>query len=135
MEKEHIKRSILATLMKLSTADRKITEQEFLFIKDISRRIGIMESELEGIIKEYDQLILKIPKDEQARMSILYYLLFLMKIDGEANEEEQKLVKEIGFRLGFRTQMVDNMINVIKEYEDKPIPADTLLNNIKKYLN
>ena len=75
MEKEQIKRSILATLMKLSTVDNKITEKEFLFIKEISGRIGIQESELDGIINEHEKLSLRIPTDEQERMTILYYLL------------------------------------------------------------
>ena len=135
MEKEYIKRSILATLMKLSTVDQKITDQEFLFIKDISKRIGIQESELEGIIQEYDELSLQIPKDEEDRMSILYYLLFLMKIDGDANLEEQKLIKQIGFKLGFRTQMLENMIDIIKKYEKNPVPQNSLLDSIKKFLN
>ena len=58
-----------------------------------------------------------------------------MKIDGEANEEEIRLIKSIGFKLGFRPTMVDNMILVIKEYATKKVPEDALLNNIKKYLN
>ena len=80
MEEENIKRSILATLMKLSSVDRRISEKEFLFIKEVADRVGINGEELEDIIDEFDQLSLNIPKDEKDRMTILYYLLFLMKI-------------------------------------------------------
>ena len=135
MDEEKIKRSIIATLIKLSIIDNNLTEKEFQFIKDISRRINLPLSQQDGIISQYDRLSLKVPKEEKERMNILYCLLFLMKMDGEVSFQEHILIRKIVFKLGFRSQMADNMIQLIKENEKSSVPQNALLDNIKKYLN
>ena len=84
----------------------------------------------EGIFKQS-----KLPNDEIERMIILYYLLFMMQIDGIITTEEENLVKDLGHHLGFRIEMVANLIQVIKSHEQITSPSEALLDKIKAYLN
>jgi RAB protein geranylgeranyltransferase component A len=68
-------------------------------------------------------------------MTILYYLLFMMRVDGVIDQQEEQLVHEAGFRLGFNEKMVDDLIHVMKTYLNKEIPPEVMLQQIKKYLN
>ncbi len=75
------------------------------------------------------------PTDEQSRMTILYYLLFLLDLDGDVTEEEEKLVQEFGFRLGFHTTLTRDLIGLIKRYAYTGVPPHKMLEKIKSYLN
>ena len=68
-------------------------------------------------------------------MTILYYLLFTMAVDGQIHEEEEKLCYELGLRLGFRENMTRDLINVMKRFLNKKLPQEALLKEIRKYLN
>jgi hypothetical protein len=68
-------------------------------------------------------------------MTILYYLLFLMEIDGNVSREEEDLVKEFGLRLGFRIGLTSELIDEIRKHARTRVPPDALLEHIRKYLN
>jgi len=78
---------------------------------------------------------MQIPETEMQRMSILYYLLFLIKIDSDVSDTEIKMVKEFGFKLGFRARLVDELTTLMKEYEGGKVPQEAMLEKIKKYQN
>lgn len=126
---------IIGLLIKLSAADTKFDNKEIAFIKEVSERIGISDDEFNDILNAPEDFILEVPKTEQERMSILYYLLFLMKIDSKAAKTESQMVRQLGVALGFRDSMVDEMVNVIVAHENKYVPPYALLKKIIKYSN
>jgi hypothetical protein len=58
-----------------------------------------------------------------------------MKIDGSLGPNEIKLCHEIGLRLGFNYEMVDELITVMSEHVGRMIPQNRLLDIVRKYLN
>ena len=124
------RRDIIKLLMELAKADGVIQNQEKEFILDACNNLGIDINE----IKENDKEI-KFPKTEQERMTVLYYLLFMMNSDGKITNEEEIFIKKIGFKLGFRARLIEDMLDTIAQYPDKSIPPNALVENIKKYLN
>lgn len=124
------RRDIIKLLMQLAKADGVIQNQEKLFIVDACKNLGIDINE----IKENDDDI-RFPKTEQERMTVLYYLLFMMNSDGNISNEEVIFIKKIGFKLGFRARLIEDMLETLAQYPDQQIPPNALVNNIKKYLN
>ncbi|GLR15716.1 TerB family tellurite resistance protein [Portibacter lacus] len=133
--KEHLSREIVALLLKLARKDGAFDEREFSFILQVASTLGISPEEMRTIQIEIDQYTFTPPKTEKERMTILYYLLFCMKSDQEVTSEEIILVQKMGFKLGFRQQLTDDLISSVKEHSDRKLPPEVLLRNLQKYMN
>ena len=130
-----LKRAILALLIQLSKVDGKADLKEYTYIINIARQMGLNDEDVREIAQSNTEYKLKPPADEQSRMTILYYLLFLMDIDGEVTDKEEQLVQEFGFRLGFRTTLTRDLIGLIKKYSYTGVPPHKMLEKIKSYMN
>jgi hypothetical protein len=131
----HLKKSIVALLLRLQMADEDKSIREFAYIHKVASHLGLTADEVIDIERDLSNYPLKPPSDEKERMTILYYLLFLMDIDGNVRQEEEDLVKEFGLRLGFRMGLTSELINEIKRHATTRIPPNALLEHIRKYLN
>ncbi len=132
---EHNRKSILALLIKLSHADQRTEANEIAYITRVAWQLGLDKSDIKEVSNNLDAYEVTPPTEEKERMTILYYLLFFMNTDGDITDEEEKLVKEFGFRLGFRTNLTRDLIRVIKEHANTKVPPGKMLEAIKKYLN
>ena len=129
------KQTHILTLLMLAEADDRDHVNEIRFINNVAGRIGLSESDVHEIDKHPERLTFSLPESEEDRMTVLYDLLFLMKIDGDVAEAEKELVRELGVRLGFRITMVDEFIQTITQYVGQEVPANALLDIIRKYMN
>ncbi len=129
------KQTHILTLLMLAEADNSDHENEIRFINHVAGRIGLSEQDVDDIDKHPERLNFSLPVTEQDRMTVLYDLLFLMKIDGSVVGAEKELVQELGKRLGFRMDMIEEFIEVMRRYIGQSIPPNVLLDIIKKYMN
>ena len=135
INKENLSREIIALMLKLARKDDYFDEKEFYYILQVANAMDISPEELRRIqlsVEEYDFVP---PQNEQERMTILYYLLFCMRSDGTVKPEEVRLVQRIGFKLGFRQQLTDDLIQTVKTHANNKLPPEELLHSLKKYLN
>jgi hypothetical protein len=134
MSDDELKDSIMSILIELSKIDGKVDAKELLYLLDIGNIYGFDDSSIRSkLYKSQNQIV--IPGSEQERMTILYFLLFMMKIDGKITIQEENLIFHYGFKLGFNESLIREMIVVIKEHMGKRLPPDSLLSKVKKYLN
>lgn len=133
--KEGYKAAVIYMLLKLMAADGHRDKAEFLYILKVAQDLGMTQEEIATLSSEGLYGIQSFPQNERDRMIILYYLLFMMKTDGIVSVEEEILVKELGYHLGFRIDMVSDLIQVIKNYDISHSPADELIDKIRTYLN
>ncbi len=129
------KKAIIALLIQMSRSDQQEENIERLMIGSIANKIGLDSETIVEVAKHPERYRLQPPPAEQDRMTILYYLLFLMRSDGDIREEEEKLCYRAGLRLGFNEQLTGDMIRVIKAHPSGPIPPEAMLEVIRKYLN
>lgn len=129
------KQTHILTLLMLAEADDSDHVNEIRFINNVAGRIGLGESDVQEINKHPERLTFSLPESEEDRMTVLYDLLFLMKIDGNIAAEEKEIVRELGARLGFRISMVEEFIHTIAQYVGQQVPANALLDIIRKYMN
>lgn len=128
-------KAILAHLIRMIGADGEIQRVERKFVLNVGKQLKVSPAELDEIEANLDDYEISPPPDEQERMTILYYLLFAMAVDGVIHEEEEKLCYDFGLKLGFRETMTRDMINVMKQFLNKKLPEGALLTEIKKYMN
>ena len=129
------KRSIIALLVQMATADTTLQPIEEQFIYDVGKQLFLTEDEVSEIAQHPDQYQLVPPPGEQERMTILYYLLFTMRADGQVHQQEENLCYKAGLRLGFNPQLTRDLIQVMKQYLVEEIPPDAMLSMVRKYLN
>lgn len=130
-----LSKNLIALLFKLSNEDSGTGKIERSYIDYVAQQLGVEKHQVEEIEKEFQQYEMEIPDSEMQRMTILYYLLFLIKIDSDVSEKEIKMIKEFGFKLGFRSRLVDELTALMKEYEGQEVPQEAMLEKIKKYHN
>ena len=104
-------------------------------MNDVAESIGLDMFTVKEVLENPSNYRLESPPDEQERMTILYYLLFMMCVDGKIEPQEEKLIHEAGFRLGFNELLTADLIKVMKKYLTKDIPPEAMLEQIRKYLN
>lgn len=128
-------RATIAMLIKMVMIDNKIDPAEKKFLGDIASQLGIIQEDIATIIEKPEEFALQPPAAEEDRMRILYYLLFMMRVDGKIPPEEEKLCYKAGLRLGFNEQLTGDLIRIMKTSLNEEIPPDAMINVVKKYLN
>jgi len=126
---------LIKVLYDLSISDNHIEENELSFIASVANKVGIGHISINEIKDLTVDLSPEYPKSEQDRMTVLYYLLFLMKADEKITEEETKNIHRVGFKLGFNRNLVTDMIDTIRQYGSQEVPPEALLEIIKKHHN
>ena len=129
------KKGIIAYLIHMIAADGTIEKVERKFVLHVGRQLQLSPTLLDEVESNIDDYVGIAPPNEQDRMSILYYLLFAMAVDGKIHQKEEELCYQFGLKLGFRESMTRDLINVMKRFLNKELPQDALLNEIKKYMN
>ena len=129
------RKSIIALLFKLAKSDNSVSNIEKLYLRDIANSLGVDSFSIDKILQNPEAYPLKVPLDERERMTILYYLLFMMRVDGRIEKGEENLIYTASFRLGFNEKLTEDLIGVMKTYLNKEIPPDLMLTLVKKYLN
>lgn len=131
---DDLKSSILNVLIELSRVDNEVSGKELLYILDIGKLYNVDQEEIRKLLYEPKGPVV-IPTSEKDRMTILYFMLFLMKMDGKVLPQEENIIFHYGFKLGFNESLIREMIVVIKEHLGKKLPPDELIKRVKKYLN
>jgi len=130
-----IKKYIISLLVKQALSDDEFSLVEKKYLKHVGTNLELSDVDLAAIIHHPDKYIISPPPDELKRLTILYYLLFMMKVDQNISVEEERLCYKIGLRLGFREELVTNLIKVMKDYLNEKIPPTAMIEKVKPFLN
>lgn len=126
---------LLSILVRLSRIDDYFDQFELGFLIKVGNHLGIQNELVEDLIKKPLDSQSSVPSSEQDRMNILYYMLFLMKIDTIITDSEKEMVHHYGFMLGFSKPMIDDFIKLMEEHKFRKVPTESMLNVIRRYQN
>lgn len=126
---------LLSMLIKLSRVDDYFDQFELGYLIKVGHHLGIDNARVEEMIKNPEEMKINVPPSEEKRMQVLYYLLFLMKIDTIITDEEIETLHHYGFMLGFSKPMVDEFIDVMHKHRFKKVPTEVMIGIIRKYQN
>jgi len=130
-----MKSYIVSMLVKQASSDGDIADAETSYLLFAASALGLDKMDIKPIIQTPESYSISPPPDEDKRLTILYYMLFMMRADKIIDAKEEKLCYKIGFQMGFRQDMITQLIDVMKEYLDANIPPTAMLDKIKPYLN
>ena len=133
--KEDYRPAVIFMLLRMMAADGHQDRREYLYFIKVMHEMGMSMEDLAAMTTAPLPTEDKLPSDERERMIILYFLLFMMESDGIIAEEEVRLVKDLGYQLGFRIDLVSDLIQVIRTYDHLSSPSEALLDKIRTYLN
>jgi len=126
---------LLSILIKLSKIDHHFDEVEFGYLIKAGVNLGIPNHEVEQMVKNSTELSFTVPSSEQDRMKVLYYMLFLMKIDAQITTEEKEMLHHYGFKFGFSNDMIDDFVKIMVDYSHTRVPTELMLDVVRKYQN
>lgn len=125
---------IIRVLRSLSIADDALTHSELDLIRKVGNYYGLTSDEVDDELIRFAPVI-AVPTNENERIKILYYMLYLIKADFVVDQEEVEIVHHFGLKLGFRENMLNKLIEIAKENIGKGLPIEKMLDTIRQYLN
>lgn len=133
MEREH-KLMTLHFMREVAANDNGITDIENAYMDKAANDLGLSA---EALTVELDKEVgeHKVPSDEQSRMTMLYYVLFLANVDRQFTADERASILRIGFHLGFRETIVNRMVDIVSSEDEASLDPEKLINVIRSALN
>lgn len=127
-------RQLIRTLATLSRSDGDLAPTEEEFLLQVGKQHGLTLAELSAEITAAEAPE-AFPTSEPDRMTILYYLVFLMKSDGDIAPGEAATIHHFGLKLGLREALVSDFVDLANAYRHGDIPGEEMLERIRVYLN
>jgi uncharacterized tellurite resistance protein B-like protein len=127
-------RDQLNILINLAASDSNIDEKEAKTIKTIAKANGIPDEEIDGMIKAPKPIGNLSNFTEDQKFESLYYLIQLMKSDGQVFKSEIAFCEGIADKLGYKKGVVADLSSRI--YSDPSITTDRklLMDRARKFL-
>jgi uncharacterized membrane protein YebE (DUF533 family) len=127
-------RDQLNILINLAASDSTIDEKEAKTIKVIGKANGIPEAEIDTMIKNPKPIGNLSNLTEDQKFESLYYLIQLMKSDGQVFKSEISFCENIAAKLGYKKGVVADLSARI--YSDPSITTDRklLMDRARKFL-
>jgi len=116
------KKAELNVLINLAASDKNIAEREAKLIHTIAKANGVTKEEVDALLNNPKPIgdINTLTPDE--KFAHLYYLIQLMKMDGQVFRSEIVFCENIAERLGFKKTVVREISQHV--YSDPSITAD-----------
>jgi len=125
--------NLLIQLIKLAETDKTLREAEYNFLLQCANMLGVERNEFEVLFAE--NIDFSPPKFEMDRILQFYRLVLLANIDLEVSSDEEKFLREAGFRLGLNPDAIENVFNEMKSHKNGMIPTKKLIEIFQVYQN
>ncbi|MEK6783652.1 MAG: TerB family tellurite resistance protein [Bacteroidota bacterium] len=124
----------LNILINLAASDKKVAEKEAKVIHMIGKANGIAKEEIDKLLKNPQPIGDLISMTEDQKFENLYYLIQLMKSDGQVFKSEVHFCEQIAEKLGYKKAVVGELSSRI--YSDPTITSDRnkLMERARKFL-
>lgn len=119
---EFNKKAELNVLINLAASDGKIEEKEAKLIYIIGKANGLSHDEIDEMIKNPEPITQLSAMTNDEKFEHLYYLIQLMRMDGQVFRSEIAFCEKIAEKLGYRKAVVMEIAQHV--YSDPSITAD-----------
>jgi uncharacterized membrane protein YebE (DUF533 family) len=129
------KKSELNVLINLAASDSRVEEKEAKLIQTIAKANGISKEDVDNLIRNPKPIQDVSGMTHEEKFEHLYYLIQLMKMDGQVFRSEIVFCKKMAEKLGFKEAVVAELSAHI--YSDPSITSDRdmLWKKAQKYFN
>jgi Tellurite resistance protein TerB. len=129
-KKSHVKNLFLVAL-----ADGRLENIEFDFILHVADNLYLDRQTVREIHGNLNDISFFIPTHEKQRLDQIYDLVSLALVDGELNDQEILVCKNIAIQFGYRPVVVELMIKSIVDAVVINLAKEFALNRLLKLLN
>jgi uncharacterized membrane protein YebE (DUF533 family) len=116
------KKAELNVLINLAASDNSVAEREAKLIHTIGKANGIAPEEINKMIQNPQPISSVANLTSDQKFEHLYYLIQLMKMDGQVFRSEVVFCEQIAERLGYKKSVVAEISQHV--YSDPSITAD-----------
>jgi uncharacterized membrane protein YebE (DUF533 family) len=116
------KKAELNVLINLAASDRNVAEKESKLIHMIGKANGIPKEEVDQMMQNPKPITDLSTLSSDQKFSHLYYLIQLMKMDGQVFRSEVVFCEQIAEKLGYKKGVVAEISQHV--YSDPSITAD-----------
>ncbi len=127
--------SHLSNLIALAYADGRLDINEQNLIIQIGSKMGLSEEDIIFKINNPQSQEFVFPEKETERYHQLYELLSLIMIDGYIHEKEVELLHHYAAKLKFESEIVNPLIDKIREYLSKGYDNNKIQTNLSDLIN
>lgn len=124
------RKSHFKNLLAVAMADGKLENVEFDYILTLAEKCYMTPDEVKRVIDYPSEIAFVPPKTTRERLDQIYDLVTVMLVDGEVHNKELALCKTFAIKLGFRPNVVDDMIQSIVGNIIKGIASEIALNQL-----
>jgi DnaJ-domain-containing protein 1 len=125
--------SHLKALYFLACADRVFTKSEAVYIKQVAKRLGISEAELEAFDDQEPELDL--PDREYKVYALFHRLVIVTMIDDVLHPDEKKYCFDLGVKMGLHPNAVLEIITYVERNTVFDSTPDEIMDIFRKYLS
>jgi uncharacterized membrane protein YebE (DUF533 family) len=128
------KKAELNVLINLAASDHNVAEKESKLIHTIGKANGISTDEINQMLKNPQPISNLNTLTNDEKFTHLYYLIQLMKMDGQVFRSEVVFCEQIAEKLGYKKSVVGEISQHV--YSDPSITADRdmIKKKAEKYL-
>jgi uncharacterized membrane protein YebE (DUF533 family) len=116
------KKSELNILVNLAASDNKVEDKEAKLIHAIAKANGINKEDVDAMIRNPQPIADASGMTQEEKFAHLYYLIQLMKMDGQVFRSEIVFCEQVAEKLGFKKGVVAELSAHI--YSDPSITSD-----------
>ena len=127
------KKSLIKNLIDLAVVDGEQNLDEMKFIRALAQQAGISDKELTTL--RDSELKLTPPKNEFDRIEHMHKLMLLMASDKTFSDIEKSFIKNIGLRMGIRSQATTTLIDKLEQSHNNIITPEEILAVYNTYYN
>ena len=125
--------SLISDFIILAEADGKLTHSEYDFILRLAKRMDVSEEEVAELFKNPIQTKTKFTELE--RITHFHKLVLLMNVDRETHKDEVIVIKNFGLKMGIRSDVINQVLERMNDFEDKVIPSSELIRIFRSNYN
>jgi hypothetical protein len=133
MDEKNERLSLLKELVKLANSDKNLKKAEYDFLSAIAIQLEITP---EDFVKVFDENIsFQPPKLEGDRIVQFQRLILLMNVDQSVDDEQLKIVRELGIRMGLNPAATNKVLERMHDFDNGIIPPSELMSIFQAYHN
>jgi uncharacterized tellurite resistance protein B-like protein len=127
--KSHIK-----NLLSVAASDGNISKTEVDFLVNVAKRLYMPFEELKSVLEQPQYVSDYPPESDRERIDQIHDLVCMMMIDGNIDDDEITTCKIFARKLGFKSQIIDHMVDRIIDGVARNMVKDAILNDIIRSL-
>ncbi len=121
------RKELINDLVQMAYADTDLGLEEKEFILAVATRMRIPKKEVLELLKNRNTKGTSIPNTISKRIVHFHRIMLVMFIDGNINDKELQLLREIALRYGYSHEVVTELIEAMKRHPYGEIPANELM--------